>query len=61
MIYDHIGAQVEVPAETKLVFNGYKLSVGAWVFPTGERARELCIAMSDGYEIGSFSITSYLH
>ncbi len=49
MIYDHIGAQVEVPAETKLVFNGYKLSVGAWVFPTGERALELCIAMSDGY------------
>ena len=44
--------------ETKLVFNARKLSVGVGVFPVGERAQKTCIRMSDGYEIGSFSITS---
>ena len=43
--------------ETKLVFNARKSSIGVGIFPTGERAQELCIALSDGYEIGSFSIT----
>ncbi len=35
--------------ETKLVFNERKSSVAVGTLPTGERAQELCITMSDGY------------
>ncbi len=35
--------------ETKLVFNARKSLIGVGALPIGERAQELCIAMSDGH------------
>ena len=35
--------------ETKLRFNGRKLSVGVWAFPAGERAQNFVPSMSDEY------------
>ncbi len=41
------------------VFYERKSLVWVWAFPTGERAQELCIAMSDGHKRGEPSFYGY--